>query len=271
MESKQTYALNMFGVLSMRNVPHILEKIFFSLDHKSFKACMGVNKTWRALLSTARYSNKLEELLFEKTVNEGKLLDASQDGNIEEVKRLIRNFKVDVNVADEYSNSTPLIDAVSYGHKEVVNILLDAGALVDKTGGKNTPLNVATVYGRIDMVKLLIDNGAQLDIEDGYGKTPLISATMRGHEETVKLLMNAGALVNKADKYGNTPLMWTAIKGFPDITSTLLNEGADIDKANYNGWTPLSLAEIQGREEVAKLLLEQSQLSCNQTPLGKMG
>ena len=254
----------MFGVLSMRNVPHILEKIFFSLDHKSFKTCMGVNKPWRALLSTARYRKRLVELLIEKEENEEKLLDASEDGDIEEVKRLISNCMVDVNTHGKYhcTFSTPLIEAVRKGHKEVVNILLDAGALVDKSSrDRTTPLHVASNYHvPIDIVKLLIDNGAQLDIRNGMGQTPLILATGHAYEGTcnakVKLLLDAGALVNKADEDGYTPLMWTAIRGFPDITLTLINGGADIDKANNKGWTPLRLAEIYGHEEVAKLLLE---------------
>ena len=51
--------------LFTRNVPHILENIFFSLDYESFKTCMEVNKGWHELL-TSRFYNKKALLLFHK-------------------------------------------------------------------------------------------------------------------------------------------------------------------------------------------------------------
>ena len=74
MESKETDVPGVFGPLSTRSVPHILEKIFFSLDYKSFKTCMKVNKAWRELLSTASYQKRLDDLLIEKKKNEKKLI-----------------------------------------------------------------------------------------------------------------------------------------------------------------------------------------------------
>ena len=67
MDSAETYPLAAFDTLLSRNVPHILENIFFSMDYNSFKTCMKVNKTWRELLTTAPYQKILEKLLTEKT------------------------------------------------------------------------------------------------------------------------------------------------------------------------------------------------------------
>ena len=39
-----------FGTLFTRNVPHILERIFLSLDYYSFNECLNVNKAWNGLL-----------------------------------------------------------------------------------------------------------------------------------------------------------------------------------------------------------------------------
>ena len=163
MESEEAYVLNVFGALAMKSVPHVLENIFFSLDYKSFKTCMKVNKTWRKLLSTASYQRRLEELLIEKKENEKKLHNASKAGNTEEVRRLLNNLKVDPNVKVKqmWYYSTPLIEAADGGHKAVVQLLLDAGALVEMTDKDGyTPLIVAARSGHKEIVQLLLDAGA---------------------------------------------------------------------------------------------------------------
>ena len=40
-----------FDTLFTKNVPHIMEKIFLSLDPASFKACLDVSKSWNEVLT----------------------------------------------------------------------------------------------------------------------------------------------------------------------------------------------------------------------------
>ena len=47
-----------FDVLLTKNVPHILEKIFFSLDYKSFITCREVSKLWKELLTSKSFQMK---------------------------------------------------------------------------------------------------------------------------------------------------------------------------------------------------------------------
>ena len=47
-----------FDKLFSRNVPHILEKIFFSLDYESYKNCLEVSDTWEELLMSEKYQKK---------------------------------------------------------------------------------------------------------------------------------------------------------------------------------------------------------------------
>ena len=44
--------------LLSKNVPHIFEKIFLSLDYDSFKACQRVNTSWHVLLISASFIKK---------------------------------------------------------------------------------------------------------------------------------------------------------------------------------------------------------------------
>ena len=49
--------------LFRKNVPHILERIFFSLDYDSFMECSKVCKEWNKLLSSDRYRSEAEKML----------------------------------------------------------------------------------------------------------------------------------------------------------------------------------------------------------------
>ena len=89
-----------------KNVPHILEKIFFFLDFKSFKACQKVNREWRELLTSERFMTKAKTV-FHKEISK-ELLNAiacdlincegeqCQGDNPDKVKRLLSNGLVEV-------------------------------------------------------------------------------------------------------------------------------------------------------------------------------
>ena len=55
MEAQKTMGECGFDKLFTKSVPHILEKIFFSLDYASFKTCMEVNTVWQELLTSKSF------------------------------------------------------------------------------------------------------------------------------------------------------------------------------------------------------------------------
>ena len=55
-----------FDILLSRNVPHILESIFFSLDYESFKECFAVSKTWHTLFKSEMYQKKAKSLFHDE-------------------------------------------------------------------------------------------------------------------------------------------------------------------------------------------------------------
>ena len=204
-DSEKTCA---FDALFTRYVPHILENIFFSLDYKSFKRCKEVNKAWRELLSSEQYQKKSreifhQEMLIEKEEDEMKLLNASKAGNAEEVRRLLSKH-VDANFV---VGGSTLLNAVAWGHNDVVKLLLDAGADVDEQicFGR-TSLWWAAAGGNKDMTILLLDAGARINVADKGGVTPLHEAVSLHDIGMVQLLIERGALPNAVDIYGRTPL-----------------------------------------------------------------
>ena len=196
------HTLGTFGAQSNRDVPHILEKIFFSMDYTSLEKCMNVSKTWRKLLSTTPYQKRFlelwKELLIEKPAIEKKLYDASEKGDTEVVMKLCNNPVVDVNVVitvmGGWLKSTPLIEAARGGHEEVIRVLLKAGAEVNKTVMLGmSPLHLAASFGHIDVVKLLLESGADPNQASSGGVTSLQWAFKKGHHDVCKVLLRGGA------------------------------------------------------------------------------
>ena len=241
-----------FDMLFTKNVPHILEKIFLSLDYKSFKKCLKVNNTWYELLRSESFKKKARSV-FRKNIlkDEKKLGQESKKGNIARIKKLFSSGLLNVNsysktTPTSHSKTTPLSKAAKMGHKEVVQFLLDQGAEInkgDKSG--NTPLCHAADYKCKDVVQLLLNRGADPNKADLMGQTPLCLAAQSTHKEVVKLLLNAGADPNKTDCYGRTPLHCAVnAPGHArnidkiGVVKLLLSKGADSRKEDSHGSSP---------------------------------
>ena len=182
-----------FDQLFTKNVPHILEKIFLSLDYESYKNCIGVNYTWKNLLTSESYQRKGKSVFHEELLDdEGELWKAAREGNAERIRRLLSNGMLNVNCS--VNGSTPLFRAIiytlTYGHKsDCVKLLLEKGADPNKANGADiTPLCVAAFDGMTNVVKLLLDRGAD---QNKRRETPLHYAAIGGHKDVVTMLLNA--------------------------------------------------------------------------------
>ena len=214
-----------FDTLFSRNVPHILEKIFFSLDHKSFKTSMEVCQTWKDLLTSASYQKMLDKLLIQKENNEKKLLEASRKGNTKEVRRLISSFTIDVNCEEEQWYLA-------------------------------TPLHFVSKNGKTDLVNLFLDRGADPNKADDRGMTSLHEAIEGGHTDGVQVLLNRWADPNNPNKHGDTPLHLAVRYIHKDVVIMLLKRGAHHYMINNNGETPLSHVTSHFRMDIVNLLNE---------------
>ena len=105
-----------FDLLFSRNVPHILEKIFFSLDYASFQNFFKVNKTWNAALSSQSCQKKSHKMLLAKQENEKKLWQASRYGDVDSEKLIISSGGwMDADGVFGQHKSTPLMEAARWG------------------------------------------------------------------------------------------------------------------------------------------------------------
>ena len=110
--------------------------------------------------------------------------------------------------------------------KNLVQVLLRAGADPNTSGGVTTPLVEAATQGDSATVALLLDSGADPNLGDATDRTPLMAASKRGELIIVSALLRAGARVNQRSKFGSNALALARAGGHEDIVAALQKAGA---------------------------------------------
>ena len=210
-----------FDKLFTKCVPHILEKIFFSVDYKSFKNCARVCRSWNDLLTSESLRRISKSVFFEDILDE--LMQAAGEGNTDMARSILSSGMVNANHLTMWGI---LHEAAWHGHKDVVKLFL---YIVDpdqifwyKGNYQSTPLLFAASKGFTDVVKVLLDKGADPNEALQNGRTPLHYAASKGHQYVVKLLLERGAAQNMADESGRTPLDEAAWGGHHQVVVKLL-------------------------------------------------
>jgi len=121
------------------------------------------------------------------------VLAMATKANFIEIVRLLVEAGVDINYQDD-QGETALHVAARFGHDECAKLLLDGNTvqkanteLVEKTYAWS-PLFIACVDGNPGIVDLLIDAGADLDKLDSSGWTAKEHASLRGHMSIARRL-----------------------------------------------------------------------------------
>jgi len=152
---------------------------------------------------------------------------------------------------------------------EIARVLLDHGATVDGTKGRETPLLGATSLGAEKVANMFIESGADIEATSIFGARPLHWAAYMGLPSTVEMLARRGADIEaKCTEFGATPLFWAA-HGFgprgPDnkagqITAAreLIGAGATIGTSNKEGLTAVDCSRRAHSGEMHDLLVRAS-------------
>lgn len=190
--------------------------------------------------------------------------------NDRELAQLLLDAGARTDVSARGDGGTPLVQALFWGHREVVDLL----------GLEPRNLRVAAGLGRLDLIRELAGTPAAGDHREYYrphGGFPawqpsddpqevldeaLVWAAKSGRVEAIRLLVESGGRVD-ADPYRGTPLIWAAVNGRVDAVRALVELGADPNQrgtfggpSHGEGVTALHPAAQAGQREAVEALLE---------------
>ncbi|KAG7400566.1 hypothetical protein PHYBOEH_005089 [Phytophthora boehmeriae] len=196
------------------------------------------------------------------------LFQASESGDVKAVAELVKDPEADVNWHCKQSyGATPLIAAISNGHREVVQMLLQANAELEalKTPDRNSPLHEAAFRGDPDILDLILkkvlekpeDEAAELiNLQNQNGSIPLHHACYcdTSNLAVAQLLIETGSNVNALDEQGYSPLIVAAKKNQIEVIDFLRKNGADTTLKNSFGENALHFAELRNNTDAIHLL-----------------
>ena len=153
---------------------------------------------------------------------------------------------------------TPLIIA-SYGNYEICEFLIQNGADVNarrtKTSNKDwTSLMYASYYSKLDIMNLLLENGALIDIRTPSLHSAYLIAAQYGTPDAVELLINNGAELNCTDSDGDSALICAAKYEQTDNIKLLIEYGVDINIRNKDGKRAIDYAKEKRISDACKML-----------------
>ncbi|KAJ3046002.1 hypothetical protein HDV00_003750 [Rhizophlyctis rosea] len=168
---------------------------------------------------------------------EGALSRAATFGH-DQIVQLLLSAGADIHMADE----SPLRCAVEHGHDKVLRILLAHGADADAYEG--AMLCMAASRGHVEVVTTLLKAGDTLMLNEA-----LCHASQMGRLEVVKLLLKAGA----DPAQDGLPIARAAGGGHAEVIRTLINA-----IPNPRAYLPraLNCASKHGHDDVIKVLLQ---------------
>ncbi|RDW68827.1 uncharacterized protein DSM5745_08587 [Aspergillus mulundensis] len=118
------------------------------------------------------------------------------------VQQILKNPTTDIDHCsnDHHAAGTALLLAVKHGNMQLVDILLDHGADVNRRcnlNGDATPLQCAARKGFLGIARRLLDHGADINYDPKHWlvQSALVEAATHGRIDMVQMLLNEGASV----------------------------------------------------------------------------
>lgn len=158
------------------------------------------------------------------------LMIASQLGNLEGVRELLKNSRV----------------------RSLINQPNDIG---------ETPLILAarSAVSGVDVVKTLVENGADINSADEEGYTALTHAAKNGDLKIVDFLLGVEGIDMNIPTFGSdyTPLFWAIARGHEDVVKKLIDTGAEqFVEVEDRRIDALDLADSYGNQNIIDTIIQ---------------
>jgi uncharacterized protein len=216
------------------------------------------------------------------------ILEAINDNDLERLQQIIEDPSSLEKIKLE--GGFLLEAAIMQENPEIMQALIEAGALPDWEGLGKELLELAIMENYVDLTKKLVQSGAIINTINESGSTPLMSASAIGSLEIVKFLVENGANIDFVSEYGGCALSSALINFHVEIfdylyplyspelrrwsqeesllmsiseknielMQFLVEVGTDIDAQSEESsqWTALMLAVESRNIEIVKALLD---------------
>ena len=210
---------------------------------------------------------------------EHEFLAACREGHVAGVRYYLEQDGFDIN--DLYAGGPPQLQqpmtglflAAGYGHRQVLNMLLDAGADPNREAyeGKSS-LQQAVEYGHLVITRTLIEHGADVNHISDNGDSVVYTASRQGYDKLVALLISSGARPFQQNADPNQPILKNIYQEHEFLAACreghiagvryyLEQDGFDINALYLGGArkqpiTGLVLAAGHGHDRVVSMLLD---------------
>ena len=168
----------------------------------------------------------------------------------------------DVN-ANNYKGQICLMYTAQQGRYEASKLLIEKKADMNRKDNYGwTPLYYASWYNKTDIVNLLLENGAiderkQIKLNKKF--LTVCDSENADIKKELQRLLKAGAEIETTDLGGSTCLMKTIGKGKYEASKLLIEKEADVNRENRHGWTAMhdvKFSSQRNNTKIAKLLTD---------------
>ncbi len=172
--------------------------------------------------------------------------------------RLLLAYGADPNIS---GNITPLAKALRLENIEIVQLLLESGADVNRQNAFGWSVMHLAAHqlekGERTFYELLLKHNPNMNVQNYKKQTPFMIAVKYDTSRSIANLIKQGADINAEDENANTPLLYAAKHGNSDVVKLLINSGTDIDAKNReDGSTALIYMVKSGESEMVDFLIK---------------
>ncbi|XP_067660182.1 putative ankyrin repeat protein RF_0381 [Haliotis asinina] len=244
-----------------------VEIIKYLLKHDTVDINSRDEKGWTPIMHGASLGDKdVFDVLIDKgadlsQVGEDKetiLHLACEGNNVEIIKYLLNHSIVDIDSRDE-KGWTPIMHGASHGHKDVFDVLVEAGADLSLVNGyRETILHLACKGGNVEIIKYLLKHDTVgINSRNMNGWTPVMHTVFEGHNDAFGVLVEAGVDLSQVTNDNETILHVACEWEHLGIIKYLLTHNTvDINSRDDWGLTPVMRATVMGRENAFNLLVK---------------